>query len=398
MGLNQTPGAERLYIGIFGRRNAGKSSVINALTGQDLAIVSDTKGTTTDPVQKSMELLPLGPVVMIDTPGIDDVGALGQERIRRAYRVLNKTDIALLVVDAEQGMSPEDEALLKRIEEKSIPYLIVYNKADLAGAPVTDERSIAVSATTGAGIFELKERIGKLVPEENQDRYLVRDLLQQGDVVILVVPIDASAPKGRLILPQQQVIRDILEAGAQALVVQDDQLESALTALCAPPRLVVTDSQVFGKVSKIVPAEVPLTSFSILMARYKGNLQPFLAGLHAIETLKDGDTILISEACTHHRQCEDIGTVKIPRWLESFTQKKIHFETSSGTDFPLDLTPYHMILHCGGCMITEREMQYRLRCAADQNVPIINYGMAIAYMNGILKRSLEPFSDLKELL
>ena len=398
MSLNQTPGAERLHIGIFGRRNAGKSSVINALTGQDLAIVSDTKGTTTDPVQKSMELLPLGPVVMIDTPGIDDEGALGQERIRRAYRVLNKTDIALLVVDAEQGMSPEDEALQKRIEEKNIPYLIVYNKADLAGAPVTDARSIAVSATTGAGIFELKERIGKLVPEENEDRYLIRDLLEPGDVVVLVVPIDASAPKGRLILPQQQVIRDILEAGAQALVVQDDQLEASIAALKENPRLVVTDSQVFGKVSKIVPAEVPLTSFSILMARYKGNLQPFLAGLHAIETLKDGDTILISEACTHHRQCEDIGTVKIPRWLESFTQKKIRFETSSGTDFPLDLTPYHMILHCGGCMITEREMQYRLRCAADQNVPIINYGMAIAYMNGILKRSLEPFSDLKDLL
>ena len=398
MSLNQTPGAERLHIGIFGRRNAGKSSVINALTGQDLAIVSDTKGTTTDPVQRSMELLPLGPVVMIDTPGIDDEGALGQERIRRAYRVLNKTDIALLVVDAEQGMSPEDEALQKRIEEKNIPYLIVYNKADLAGAPVTDARSIAVSATTGAGIFELKERIGKLVPEENEDRYLIRDLLEPGDVVVLVVPIDASAPKGRLILPQQQVIRDILEAGAQALVVQDDQLEASIAALKENPRLVVTDSQVFGKVSKIVPAEVPLTSFSILMARYKGNLQPFLAGLHAIETLKDGDTILISEACTHHRQCEDIGTVKIPRWLESFTQKKIRFETSSGTDFPLDLTPYHMILHCGGCMITEREMQYRLRCAADQNVPIINYGMAIAYMNGILKRSLEPFSDLKDLL
>ncbi len=398
MSLNQTPGAERLHIGLFGRRNAGKSSVINALTGQDLAIVSETLGTTTDPVQKSMELLPLGPVVMIDTPGIDDEGVLGSERVRRAYRVLNKTDIALLIVDAEQGMSPEDEALKARILEKHIPYLIVYNKADLAGAPPLDEHSIAVSATTGAGIHELKERIGKLKPEEDKEKYLVRDLLDPGDVVILVVPIDASAPKGRLILPQQQVIRDILEAQAQALVVQDDQLKAALDALKEEPRLVITDSQVFGKVSKIVPPDIQLTSFSILLARYKGNLKPFLEGLKAIDTLQDGDTILISEACTHHRQCEDIGTVKIPRWLESYTKAKIAFETSSGTDFPLDLTKYHMILHCGGCMITEREMQYRMRCALDQNVPITNYGMTIAYLNGILSRSLGPFPDLQELI
>ena len=398
MSLNLTPGAERLHIGLFGRRNAGKSSVINALTGQDLAIVSEMLGTTTDPVQKAMELLPLGPVVMIDTPGIDDEGELGKERVKRAYRVLNKTDIALLVVDAEQGMSPEDEALLARIRAKNIPYLIVYNKADLAGAPPVDEHSIAVSATTGAGIHELKERIGTLRPQGGEDKYLIRDLLQPGDVVILVVPIDASAPKGRLILPQQQVIRDILEAQAQALVVQDSELAAALAALKEKPRMVVTDSQVFGKVAKITPADVQLTSFSILMARYKGNLRPFLEGVKAIDTLKDGDTILISEACTHHRQCEDIGTVKIPHWLENYTKAKIRFETSSGTDFPLDLTKYHMILHCGGCMITEREMQYRMNCALDQNVPITNYGMTIAYLNGILKRSLEPFEDFYKLI
>ena len=398
MSLNQTPGAERLHIGLFGRRNAGKSSVINALTGQDLSIVSEMLGTTTDPVQKAMELLPLGPVVMIDTPGIDDEGELGKERVKRAYRVLNKTDIALLVVDAEQGMSPEDEALLERIRAKSIPYLVVYNKADLAGAPRLDEHSIAVSATTGAGIHELKEKIGTLRPQGGEDKYLIRDLLKPGDVVILVVPIDASAPKGRLILPQQQVIRDILEAQAQALVVQDDELPAALEALKEKPRLVVTDSQVFGKVARITPADVQLTSFSILMARYKGNLRPFLEGVKAIDSLKDGDTILISEACTHHRQCEDIGTVKIPKWLENYTNVKISFETSSGTDFPLDLTKYHMILHCGGCMITEREMQYRMNCALDQNVPITNYGMAIAYLNGILKRSLEPFEDLYALI
>ena len=395
--MNQTPSGERLHIGLFGRRNAGKSSVINALTGQNLAIVSDVRGTTTDPVQKAMELLPLGPVVMIDTPGIDDEGDLGRLRVRRAYRVLNKTDIALLVVDAEIGMAEEDEKLLKKILEKNIPYLIVYNKADLFGAPPVDEHSIAVSSATGEGIQELKERIGQLVPKGDPNVRLIGDLLEPSDTVILVVPIDSAAPKGRLILPQQQVIRDILEAGAHALVVKENELTNALDSLKEKPRMVVTDSQVFERVSKETPKDVPLTSFSILMARYKGNLEPFVRGLKAFETLKDGDRILISEGCTHHRQCEDIGTVKLPGWIRKYTGKEPVFEFSSGIDFPEDLSPYHMIIHCGGCMITEREMKYRMNCALDQDVPITNYGMTIASLHGILKRSLEPFAELYAL-
>ena len=398
MSMNAAPSAERIHIGIFGKRNAGKSSVINALTGQNLAIVSEVLGTTTDPVQKAMELLPLGPVVMIDTPGIDDTGELGQERVRRAYRVLNKTDIALLVVDAETGMTAEDEKLLARIRDKRIPYLIVYNKADIAGAPILDDHSVAVSAVTGEGIQDLKERIGRLKPEEDQEKRLVADLITPGDTVVMVVPIDASAPKGRLILPQQQVIRDTLESQAYSLVVKDTELAGALSILKEKPKLVITDSQVFGKVSKIVPKEVLLTSFSILMARYKGSLRPFLEGIRAFETLQDGDRILIAEACTHHRQCEDIGTVKLPKWIREFTGKEPVFETCSGTEFPLDLSPYHMVLHCGGCMINEREMKYRMNCALDQDIPITNYGMAIAYLHGILKRSLEPFPDLEALL
>ena len=398
MSMNAAPSAERIHIGIFGKRNAGKSSVINALTGQNLAIVSEVLGTTTDPVQKAMELLPLGPVVMIDTPGIDDTGELGQERVRRAYRVLNKTDIALLVVDAETGMTAEDEKLLARIRDKRIPYLIVYNKADIAGAPILDDHSVAVSAVTGEGIQDLKERIGRLKPEEDQEKRLVADLIAPGDTVVMVVPIDASAPKGRLILPQQQVIRDTLESQAYSLVVKDTELAGALSILKEKPKLVITDSQVFGKVSKIVPKEVLLTSFSILMARYKGSLRPFLEGIRAFETLQDGDRILIAEACTHHRQCEDIGTVKLPKWIREFTGKEPVFETCSGTEFPLDLSPYHMVLHCGGCMINEREMKYRMNCALDQDIPITNYGMAIAYLHGILKRSLEPFPDLEALL
>lgn len=398
MSLNQAPSGERIHIGIFGKRNAGKSSVINALTGQDLAIVSEVLGTTTDPVQKAMELLPLGPVVMIDTPGIDDTGDLGSERVRRAYRVLNKTDIALLVVDAELGMMEEDLKLLQTIQDKKIPYLIVYNKADLSGTPPLDEHSVAVSAATKEGIEALKERIGALRMQEEEEKYLIRDLLSPSDTVILVVPIDSAAPKGRLILPQQQVIRDVLEAGAHVLVVKEDELVSALDSLKVKPKIVVTDSQVFGRVSKDTPEDILLTSFSILMARYKGNLKPFLEGIRAFETLSDGDTILISEACTHHRQCEDIGTVKLPKWIREYTGKDIHFETSSGTEFPLDLTPYHMVLHCGGCMINEREMKYRMNCALDQQVPITNYGMSIAYLHGILKRSLQPFPDLYALL
>lgn len=398
MSMNQTPSSERIHIGIFGRRNAGKSSVINALTGQNLAIVSDVLGTTTDPVQKSMELLPLGPVVMIDTPGIDDEGALGEQRVKRAYRVLNKTDIALLIVDAERGLSPEDEALLARIQAKRLPYIIVYNKADLAGAPLLDANSIAVSAATGEGIQELKERLGRLKPEQDPDKHLVSDLLEPGDTVILVVPIDSAAPKGRLILPQQQVIRDVLEAGAHALVVRDTELKEALSSLKEKPKLVITDSQVFGRVARETPEDILLTSFSILMARYKGNLRPFLEGLRALDTLEDGDTILIAEACTHHRQCEDIGTVKLPGWIREYTNKDVVFATSSGTEFPEDLSGYHMILHCGGCMINEKEMKYRMNCAKDQNIPITNYGMTIAHVHKILKRSLKPFPDLYALV
>lgn len=393
MSLNSTPSADRIHIGIFGRRNAGKSSIINAITGQNLAIVSDIKGTTTDPVLKAMELLPLGPVVLIDTPGLDDEGELGELRIKKAYQILNKTDIALLVVDSSVGMTIEDEKILSRIQEKRIPYLIVKNKCDLLSETFPmEEHTIFVSAADGKHIAELKERIAALVPSDETSSPIVRDLLQPGDFVVLVVPIDASAPKGRLILPQQQTIRDILEAGAVSVVVKDTELKETLNNLGKKPALVITDSQAFKEVAKIVPREIPLTSFSILFARHKGDLNIVANGAHAIEQLKDGDTILISEGCTHHRQCEDIGTVKIPRLLKNYTQADLNLEFTSGTEFPEDLSKYSLIIHCGGCTLNEREMKYRLRCAKDQNVPITNYGTAIAHMNGILRRSLEPFT------
>lgn len=390
MSLNETPLANRIHIGIFGKRNAGKSSIINAMTGQNLAIVSDVAGTTTDPVLKAMELLPLGPVVMIDTPGLDDVGELGLMRVQKAYQILNKTDIALIVVDGTVGITAEDEKIIERIRSKQIPYLIVKNKMDLCERAEEEENTIFVSAATGQNIYELKELIGKLAPKEEESRKIVSDILQTNDFVVLVVPIDSAAPKGRLILPQQQTIRDVLEAGAAAIVTRDNELAETLQNLGKKPRLVITDSQVFRTVSGIVPDDVELTSFSILMARYKGDLEINVKGARALEHLKDGDKVLISEGCTHHRQCEDIGTVKLPRWIQEYTGKKLEFQFTSGTEFPIDLSEYALIVHCGGCTLNEREMKYRLKCAEDQNIPMTNYGICIAYLNGILERSIRP--------
>ncbi|MFA6930527.1 MAG: [FeFe] hydrogenase H-cluster maturation GTPase HydF [Lentisphaeria bacterium] len=403
MGLNDTPAANRLHIGIFGRRNAGKSSVINAITGQDLAIVSELRGTTTDPVFKTMELLPLGPVMIIDTPGLDDEGSLGDMRIRKAYQVLNKTDLALLVLDATLGMTPEDEAILERIKAKKIPYVVAWNKMDLIeGGQITfpaGENSIAISSMSGANILELKELLARQIPEEeNQGRKIIADLLSPEDLVVLVIPIDKAAPKGRLILPEQQTIRDILDAHASALVVQDTGLKNLLGRIGCRLRMVVTDSQAFETVAAITPAEIPLTSFSILFARYKGNLELTVRGVRTLSDLRDDDRVLIAEGCTHHRQCNDIGTVKLPNWIHQFTGRKIQFHYCSGTEFPDDLTSFRMIIHCGACMLNEREMKYRQQCAQDQSVPITNYGVSIAYMHGILKRSLQPFPELYALL
>lgn len=403
MSLNNTPSAERIHIGIFGRRNAGKSSLINALTGQNLAIVSDVKGTTTDPVLKAMELLPLGPVVMIDTPGLDDTGELGALRIQKTYQILNKTDIALVVIDTTVGMTDADAAILTRIQEKEIPYLLVWNKADQLGTDaelkgdfagsIPKEHSILISASTGSHIHELKEKLASLVPTQGNDRRIVSDLIRPGDFVVLVVPIDKAAPKGRLILPQQQTIRDILDTGATAIVTRDTELSDTLNRLGELPSLVITDSQAFEKVARLTPPEVPLTSFSILFARYKGNLNTVVNGARALDMLKDQDTVLICEGCTHHRQCEDIGTVKLPRWIREYTGKSLNFVFTSGTEFPTDLRPYRMIIHCGGCTLNEREMQFRLKCAEDAGIPITNYGTAIAYMKGILERSIQVFEN-----
>lgn len=408
MGMNQTPMSERTHIGFFGKRNAGKSSIINAVTGQDLAVVSDVKGTTTDPVYKSMELLPLGPVVMMDTPGIDDEGELGSLRVRRSYQVLNKTDAAVLVIDGTAGASGEDRALLDRIRAKGIPFIVAVNKKELAGPDMVqnikkqldleDDRLCPVSAATGEGIFELKERIAAVAKREEPERALVRDLLDPSDIVVLVVPIDSAAPKGRLILPQQQTIRDILEADAASVVVKENELKHVLGSFQKKPKMVITDSQVFAQVSKDTPDEIPLTSFSILMARYKGNLEQAVRGVTALDSLADGDAVLISEGCTHHRQCDDIGTVKIPRWIREYTGKDIRIETTSGTEFPDDVTGYKLIIHCGGCMLNEREMKYRLSCAEGQGVPMTNYGILIAYVKGILKRSVEVFPEIFHIL
>ena len=403
MSLNAAPSSDRVHIGIFGRRNAGKSSIINAIPGQNLAIVSDIKGTTTDPVLKAMELLPLGPVVMIDTPGLDDTGELGELRIQKAYQILNKTDIAVLIIDGTSGMTDVDTGILKRILKKGIPYVVVLNKSDLAPGSNTDfsermpavpsDRIIAVSTVTGENIHELKELIARQAPAENERR-IVYDLIKPSDFVVLVVPIDKAAPKGRLILPQQQTIRDVLDSGAISIVTRETELEETLEKLGTPPALVITDSQAFEKVAAAVPLDIPLTSFSILFARYKGNLETVVNGAKALDTLEEGDTILISEGCTHHRQCEDIGTVKLPRWITSHTSKKVNYEFSSGTEFPMDLSKYKLIIHCGGCTLNEREMKYRLQCAQDQNIPITNYGIAIAHMKGILDRSIEIFKGV----
>lgn len=410
MGMNQTPTSERVHIGFFGKRNAGKSSVMNAVTGQDLAVVSEVRGTTTDPVYKSMELLPLGPVVMMDTPGIDDEGELGVLRVKKSYQVLNKTDVAVLVIDGSEGASSEDAALMERIRDKQIPYVVVINKKELTPSGAVEKisvtlgmtdgtvRPIQVSAVTGEGIHELKEQIAAAANTEEPERYLVRDLLEPSDIAVLVVPIDKAAPKGRLILPQQQTIRDILEADAVSVVVKENELKNILPQLNKKPKLVITDSQAFGKVAKDTPEDILLTSFSILFARYKGDLESVVRGVTALDTLEDGDTVLISEGCTHHRQCGDIGTVKIPAWIKEYTGKDVIIETTSGTEFPDDLTRYKMILHCGGCMLNEREMKYRLKCAEDQGVPMTNYGIAIAYMKGILKRSVEVFPEICQLL
>ena len=408
MGMNQTPASERVHISFFGKRNAGKSSVINAVTGQDLAIVSSVMGTTTDPVYKSMELLPLGPVVVIDTPGIDDEGELGALRVRKSYQVLNKTDIAILVVDSTTGKDEEEFALLHKFHEKHIPYLVVYNKIDLLSvekiknlAMSVRAGEVLVSAADGMNIQELKEKIATLKPEDTHQYPLIQDLIEPLDLVILVVPIDKAAPKGRLILPQQQTIRDILERGALSLVVRDTELKSTLDHFLAQgvcPKLVVTDSQAFARVSKDVPENITLTSFSILFARYKGELETQLKGVAALSSIEDGDRILIAEGCTHHRQCGDIGTCKMPEWIRNYTGKKPVFEFTSGTEFPDDVSSYKMVVHCGGCMLNEREMKYRIACCQDQGVPITNYGILIAQVTGILKRSLGPFPQMQELV
>ncbi len=408
MGMNQTPASERVHISFFGKRNAGKSSVINAVTGQDLAIVSSVRGTTTDPVYKTMELLPLGPVMIIDTPGIDDEGELGALRVRKSYQVLNKTDIAILVVDSTTGKGEEELALIHRFHKKGIPYLVVYNKIDLlSGEEIKDlamsvrPGEVLVSAADGMNIQELKEKIATLKPEDTHKYPLIQDLIEPLDLVILVVPIDKAAPKGRLILPQQQTIRDILERGALSLVVRDTELKSTLDHFLSHgvcPKLVVTDSQAFARVSKDVPENITLTSFSILFSRYKGELETQLEGVAVLSSIQDDDRILIAEGCTHHRQCGDIGTCKIPNWIRNYTGKKPVFEFTSGTEFPDDVSSYKMVVHCGGCMLNEREMKYRIACCHDQGVPITNYGLLIAQVTGILKRSLGPFPEMQKLV
>lgn len=394
MSLNDTPSGERLHIGFFGVRNAGKSSIVNAVTGQELSVVSDVKGTTTDPVTKAMELLPLGPVVIIDTPGFDDEGELGELRVRRTKQTLNRTDAAVLVVDGSAGMCDTDRQLISLFREKDIPYVIAFNKSDVSTVSEIPENGIAVSAADGTNICELKERIAAAAKKNENDKRLIGDLISPGDLIVLVTPIDSAAPKGRLILPQQMTIRDILDSDAMAVVTKETQLAETLEKLGTSPRMVVTDSQAFAAVSRIVPEEIPLTSFSILMARYKGFLEAAVKGAAAISQLQDGDTVLISEGCTHHRQCGDIGSVKLPALLKKTTGKDISIRLSSGRDFPEDLSPYSLVIHCGGCMLGEREVTYRMKTAADQNVPFTNYGTALAMMNGILRRSLSVFPDI----
>ena len=399
MGFNETVSAERLHIGFFGVRNAGKSSVVNAVTGQELSVVSDIKGTTTDPVKKAMELLPLGPVVIIDTPGIDDEGALGEMRVKKAKQALDYTDIAVLVADATKGLSDADKSLIEVFKEKNTPYIIAYNKLDLLSeSPESENGTVYISALKNQNIYELKEMIGSLKGKTEKQKPIVSDLLSEGETAVLVVPIDSAAPKGRLILPQQQTIRDLLDKGNIAVVCRDTELAKTLSSLSKPPKIVITDSQAFGKVSRIVPNDILLTSFSILFARYKGNLASLVEGAAMLDRLKDGDTVLISEGCTHHRQCDDIGTVKLPKWINQYTEKQLHFEFSSGTEFPQELKKYAMVIHCGGCMLNEKEMTSRVDRARRQFVPMTNYGVAIAQIHGILRRSLSPFPEILEIL
>lgn len=410
MSLNQTVSAERVHISFFGRRNAGKSSLVNAITGQNLAVVSEIKGTTTDPVKKSMELLPIGPVVIIDTPGFDDEGSLGELRVQKTREILAQTDVAVLVLDAAEGLGEQEKEFLVLLNEKKLPFVVVYNKVDLLEnepEPMVEKDAeseqnkvphIFVSATENLHIRELKELLGALAKSKENNKKIVADLLEKGDVVILVTPMDESAPKGRLILPQQQTIRDILDAGCMAFVCQDTELPETLASLAKPPKLVITDSQAFGKVSKMVPREIPLTSFSILFARYKGDLATQVQGAAMLSKLQDGDKILIAEGCTHHRQCGDIGTVKLPNWIKNFSGAEVQLDFTSGGEFPADLSGYKLVVHCGGCMLNEAEMKHRINSAKEANVPMTNYGVAIAHVNGILKRSLELFPDVLNLL
>ncbi|MBE6985786.1 MAG: [FeFe] hydrogenase H-cluster maturation GTPase HydF [Ruminococcaceae bacterium] len=392
MSLNAVTSGERVHIAFFGMRNAGKSSLVNAVTGQNLSVVSDVKGTTTDPVKKAMELLPLGPVVIIDTPGLDDDGQLGALRVQKAHQILEQTDLAVLVIDATVGASENDRSILAQLKERKLPFVIAFNKADLIEKrELSEEEALYVSAFTGEGISALKERLGAFVKKLEKTKVLVSDLLQARDVVILVTPIDESAPKGRLILPQQMVLRDILDSHACAIVCQDTELKHTLSKLAEKPKMVITDSQVFGRVSADTPDDILLTSFSVLMARYKGELAPLIQGANALKTLKDGDKVLISEGCTHHRQCNDIGTVKMPAWIENFSGTKLQFSFTSGNEYPEDLSEYALVVHCGGCMLNDAAMHHRIEKTADAGVPIINYGLAIAHMNGILERSLRPF-------
>lgn len=390
--------AEKIHIGIFGLRNAGKSSIINSITGQNLAIVSDTPGTTTDPVKKAMELLPLGPVVIVDTPGLDDEGELGLLRVKKAKQVLNYVDIALLVIDAQRVITKLEEDLIELFKTKSIPYIIAYNKADLiTNKENLNENEIYVSAKDGTNINELKERLARIL-KRNDDKKIVQDLVNEGDTVLLVIPIDAGAPKGRIILPQQQVLRELIDKQVTVVIASPNNLKESMEKLSKKPDLVITDSQVFGVVDKLVPEDVLLTSFSILFARYKGNLETLVKGVEGLDRLKDDSYVLISEGCTHHRQCEDIGTVKMPKWIKDYTEKEINFDFTSGGEFPEDISKYDLIVHCGGCMINQREMHYRLEHSNDCNVLITNYGMAIAKMHGILKRSLKPFKEMEKYL
>jgi len=397
MSLSNTPSAERIHIGFFGLRNAGKSSLVNAVTGQELSVVSDVLGTTTDPVKKAMELLPLGPVVIIDTPGFDDTGYLGEKRVLKTRKVLASVDIAVLVVDAQKGISQDDNTLIELFKERKIPYVIAYNKSDLTEKKTENKNEIAVSAVNGKNISELKELIGTLI-NSKEEKLILADLVKTGDTVILVTPIDTSAPKGRLILPQQQTLRELLDLHCTAVVCQPEELKAVLASFSIKPKLVITDSQVFGKVSKDVPEDIALTSFSILFARYKGDLEALVKGAATLKNLKDNDKVLISEGCTHHRQCGDIGTVKLPNWIKSYTEKNIEFDFTSGGDFPEDLSQYALVVHCGGCMLNNREMAYRINFAKAEGVPIVNYGVLIAHIHGILKRSLSPFESLKAII